>query len=90
MPQRLAWTRRGWEDYIFWQEHDKKMCKKINKLIKDIFRHPFQGEGKPEPLSYQFSGSWSRRIDSEHRLVYSFDEQTSTVTVSQCRFHYQE
>ena len=86
----LGWTRDGWDDYLYWQETDKKKCAKINKLIKSILRTPYDGEGKPEPLSHEATGAWSRRIDHEHRLVYTYDEQTATVIISQCRYHYKK
>ena len=84
----INWTEEGWRDYLFWQESDRKKCKKINKLITAILRNPHDGEGKPEPLTHQLSGYWSRRIDQEHRLVYKYDEQSETVTILQCRYHY--
>ena len=84
----IKWTEEGWQDYLFWQETDRKKCKKINQLIKSILRSPFEGEGKPEPLLYERSGTWSRRIDIEHRLIYQYDEQSETLTISQCRYHY--
>ena len=78
----------GWEDYLYWQKVDKKLLKKINELIKDIQLSPFEGLGKPEPLKYDLSGLWSRRINSEHRLVYQWNDETGCVTVIQCRYHY--
>jgi len=82
----LIWAELAWQDYLYWQEIDKKKLKRINALIKDINRQPFQGLGDPEPLRHHWSGYWSRRIDREHRLVYKADE--TTVTVVQCRYHY--
>jgi toxin YoeB len=76
----------AWEDYLYWQQNDKQILKKINQLIKDIKRDPFEGIGKPEPLKYELSGFWSRRITDEHRLVYQFDE--SGLSIASCRFHY--
>jgi toxin YoeB len=82
----LVWTHIAWEDYLFWQKHDKKILSKINTLIKDIQRNAFQGIGKPEPLKFDLSGKWSRKINSEHRLVYEVkDGQT---IIFQCRYHY--
>lgn len=82
----LSFTPVGWEAYIYWQEHDKKITRKINSLIAEITRTPFKGSGKPEPLKGDYSGYWSRRIDEKHRLVYGVsDEQT---LILQCRFHY--
>ncbi|MCX2564793.1 Txe/YoeB family addiction module toxin [Acetobacter thailandicus] len=81
----------GWEDYLSWLQSDTAVLEKINALIEDVRRHPFQGLGKPEPLKGQLSGWWSRRITGEHRLVYrvqgrSGDDQR--VEIVQCRFHY--
>lgn len=83
---KLSWTPTAWADYLYWQSHDKKLLKRINALIKDIQRHPFAGIGKPEPLRFEFSGKWSRRINSEHRLVYQADD--NELVVFQCRYHY--
>lgn len=83
---RLIFSDMAWEDYLYWQQNDKQILKKINQLIKDIKRDPFEGIGKPEPLKYELSGFWSRRITDEHRLVYQFDE--SGLSIASCRFHY--
>lgn len=80
------WAEHAWDDYLYWQEVDKKKVKRINELIKDIKRSPFEGLGDPEPLKHNWSGYWSRRIDKEHRLVYKVDE--SGLSLAQCRFHY--
>lgn len=80
------WAEHAWNDYLYWQEVDKKKVKRINELIKDIKRSPFEGIGDPEPLKYSWSSYWSRRIDKEHRLVYKVDE--SGLSLAQCRFHY--
>lgn len=82
----LLFTEESWEEYLFWQKKDKTILKRINRLIKDIRRHPFHGIGKPEPLRYQFQGCWSRRINEEHRLVYEI--QGDTVRIISCRYHY--
>ncbi len=82
----LAWADHAWDDYLYWQEIDKKMLKRINTLIKDIQRQPFAGLGDPEPLKHNWSGYWSRRIDREHRLVYRVEGKV--ITVVQCRYHY--
>ncbi|OLP59454.1 toxin YoeB [Xaviernesmea oryzae] len=86
----LVWHRNAWEDYLYWQEHDRTLQERVNDLIKDILRHPFQGIGKPEPLRQNLKGYWSRRISGEHRLIYTVtgtgDQQA--VTIIQCRFHY--
>ena len=86
----LTWTSRAWEDYLYWQSHDKKKCGRVNLLINTALRTPFEGEGKPEPLKFQLAGYWSRRIDQEHRLVYAWDAQSATLTVLQCRYHYEK
>jgi toxin YoeB len=83
---KVIFTRNSWEDYISWQSEDKKMLRKINELIKDIQRTPFEGKGKPEPLKYDLAGFWSRRIDREHRLVYQVDK--NEILIYSCRFHY--
>jgi toxin YoeB len=76
----------AWEDYLYWQATDKSVMKKINTLIKELERTPFEGSGKPEPLKHNLSGWWSRRINLEHRLVYKIENDT--IVISQCRFHY--
>jgi toxin YoeB len=83
---RIVFTKNSWEDYTSWLEEDRKMLKKINDLIKDIQRKPFEGKGKPEPLKYDLAGYWSRRIDREHRLVYQADEHE--IRIYSCRYHY--
>ena len=65
-----VWSDRAWEDYLYWQGQDKKTLKRINNIIKDMQRHPFEGIAKPEPLKYDYQGAWSRRIDAENRLIY--------------------
>lgn len=82
----VSFRERAWQDYLYWQETDKQILKRINLLIKDIQRSPFDGIGKPEPLKHQFSGFWSRRINDEHRLVYTFIE--ADLVIVQCRYHY--
>lgn len=76
----------SWEDYLYWQKTDKKMLSKINALLKDIARTPFAGLGKPEHLKHNYKGCWSRRIDSDHRLVYKI--QDDKIWIIKCRFHY--
>ncbi|MBP8850304.1 MAG: Txe/YoeB family addiction module toxin [Breznakibacter sp.] len=83
---RIVFSKNAWEDYISWQTEDKKNLKKINELIKDIMRTPYEGIGKPEPLKYDLAGFWSRRIDLEHRLVYQI--QDNEILIYSCRFHY--
>jgi toxin YoeB len=82
----LLFTEEGWDDYLWFQDNDKKLLKRINKLLKNAKRTPFKGLGKPEPLKENLSGYWSRRINQEHRLVYGVRE-TELVIIS-CRFHY--
>lgn len=87
MSERLlSWTDEAWNDYLYWQTQDKKILKRINKLINDAMRNPFTGIGKPEPLKENLSGFWSRRIDGTHRLVYALDDKA--LTVISCRYHY--
>ena len=84
----LVWQTHAWEDYLYWQQTDKKVLLKINDLIKDCLRNPYKGIGKPELLKAQYKGVWSRRITEEHRLVYTvFDQQ---LHILQCRFHYEK
>ena len=82
----LIFTRESWEDYTYWINQDKKTLKKINKLIADTLRSPFEGLGKPEPLKENYTGFWSRRIDDKNRLIYAVTE--STISIISCRFHY--
>ncbi|MDN3451550.1 Txe/YoeB family addiction module toxin [Planococcus sp. APC 3906] len=81
-----VWADQAWEDYLYWQNTDKKNVKKINRLIKEIERHPFTGLGKPEPLKHDWSGYWSRQITQEHRLVYKVEDDA--IKIAQARFHY--
>ena len=83
---KITFSKNSWEDYVSWQKEDEKILKRINQLIKDIQRTPFQGIGNPEPLKYDLSGFWSRRIDREHRLVYQvFDQE---ILIYSCKYHY--
>ena len=82
----LSWTDAAWYDYLYWQTQDKKTLKRINKLINDVKRSPFEGIGKPESLKENLSGFWSRRIDDTNRLVYAVDDQA--ITIISCRYHY--
>jgi len=82
----LSWAEKAWDDYLYWQKNDKKVIKRINLLVKDIKRQPFEGLGDPEPLKHNWSGYWSRRIDREHRLVYKVTDES--IIVVQCRYHY--
>jgi len=83
---KVEWTENGLEDFRFWESCDAKKFKKIKRLIVAIKKNPKQGIGKPEPLKYNLSGCWSRRIDREHRLVYQFDGQK--IIILACRYHY--
>jgi toxin YoeB len=83
---RITFSQNSWEEYVSWQTDDKKMLRKINELIQDIQRNPFEGIGKPEFLKYDLAGYWSRRIDREHRLVYSVS--ANELEIVSCRFHY--
>lgn len=82
----IKFSAYGWEDYLYWQSTDKTVLKRINRLIVEIQRDPFEGIGKPEPLKHQLSGFWSRRIDERHRLVYAMENET--LLIAQCRDHY--
>ncbi|SMF96886.1 toxin YoeB [Methylomagnum ishizawai] len=85
---KLTFTESAWSDYLWLQEHDKDLLKRTNALIKDVLRSPFEGIGKPEPLKANLSGYWSRRINSEHRLVYEVSE--GAILIVSCRFHYRK
>ena len=82
----LSWTDEAWCDYVYWQTQDKKTLKRINRLIIDTKRSPFDGIGKPEALKENLSGFWSRRIDDTNRLVYAIDDDA--ITIISCRYHY--
>ncbi|WP_420550181.1 Txe/YoeB family addiction module toxin [Litorivicinus lipolyticus] len=84
--RQLSWTDDAWADYLYWQTQDRKTLKRINKLINDVKRSPFEGLGKPEPLKENLSGFWSRRIDDTNRLVYAVDD--TALTIVSCRYHY--
>jgi toxin YoeB len=83
---RLVFSEHAWEDYLYWQETDRAMLKRINTLIREIQRTPFEGIGKPEPLKHALAGYWSRRIDSEHRIVYRVEGDA--LFIAQLRYHY--
>ena len=83
---KLIFAENAWEDYLYWQKTDKKILKRINTLIKDITREPFEGIGKPEPLKHALSGYWSRRINDEHRIVYKIYQES--ILIAQVRYHY--
>ncbi len=83
---KYIFVDESWEDYLYWKKTNKKILIRINTLIKDIQRTPFEGIGKPEPLKYEFQSFWSRRIDSEHRLIYQVTN--SELKIAACRYHY--
>ena len=83
-----VFTDLAWEDYLYWEQADKKIFRRINQLIKDIDRNGHTGLGKPEPLRHELQGFWSRRIDSEHRLVYTI--RVNEICIVQCRYHYEK
>jgi toxin YoeB len=84
---RITFHENAWDDYVYWATTDRKILKRLNRLIDDIQRSPFEGIGKPEPLSHDFAGWWSRRIDEEHRIVYSVVDGDNVV-ILQARGHY--
>ena len=83
---KIVFSSQAWEDYLHWQRTDRKVLKRINDLIQQIARTPFEGVGKPEPLRHALAGYWSRRIDDEHRLVYKLDRDA--IVIAQARYHY--
>lgn len=83
---KLTFSSQSWDDYLYWQQTDKKIVKRINELVKDIQREPFEGKGKPEPLKHNLSGFWSRRITEEHRLVFAIADDA--ILIAACRYHY--
>lgn len=82
----LFWDQSAWEDYQYWIDNDKKILRKVNTLIRECQRTPFEGTGKPEALRQNLSGFWSRRITGEHRLVYKVENDV--LFIAQCRYHY--
>jgi toxin YoeB len=85
-PVKLIFAATAWEDYLYWQQNDKRIVERINKLVKEVLREPFTGIGKPEPLKHALSGYWSRRITDEHRMVYRVDGDA--LLIAQLRYHY--
>lgn len=83
---KLVFAEQAWQDYLYWQENDRKLVQRINALIRETSRTPFQGTGKPEPLKHAFSGYCSRRITGEHRMVYKASE--GELLIAQLRYHY--
>ncbi len=88
MDRQLSFKQKAWNDYLYWQTHDKKTQKRINQLLKDALRDPFSGIGKPEPLKDNLSGLWSRHIDDKNRLVYRVTDDM--IEIIQCGAHYGE
>lgn len=83
---KLVFADNAWEDYLYWQKHDRKMVDRINSLIQEVMRDPFHGVGKPEPLRHALAGFWSRRITDEHRMVYRVEGDA--LHLAQLRYHY--
>ena len=83
---KINFTEKAWEEYVFWQQNDRAQLKRINTLIREIQRNPYEGIGRPESLRYEYQGYWSRRIDEEHRLVYKVLDDA--LNIVQCRYHY--
>lgn len=83
---KQIFAEQAWEDYLYWQKSDKKLLKRVNALIKEIIRDPFDGIGKPEPLKHALSGYWSRRINDEYRIVYRLSNDS--LLIAQLRYHY--
>ncbi len=83
---KVVFSEHAWEEYLYWQATDRKVVQRINTLIREIGRAPFEGIGKPEPLKHALSGYWSRRIDDEHRIVYKVERDA--LLIAQLRFHY--
>mgnify|MGYP006435101823 CR=1 FL=1 len=83
---KIGFTEHSWSDYLYWQKTDKRMLRRINELIRDTMRSPFDGVGKPEPLKHQLQGCWSRRINEEHRLIYEISGEE--LRIISCRYHY--
>ena len=83
---KLVFADETWDDYLYWQKQDRRMVDRINKLIAETSRDPFEGIGKPEPLKHALAGFWSRRISDEHRMVYRVEN--SALLIAQLRYHY--
>ena len=83
---KLIFSDEAWEDYLYWQEQDRRVVARINRLINETRRNPFKGTGKPEPLKHALAGFWSRRINDEHRMVYKVEEDA--ILIAQLRYHY--
>lgn len=85
---KFTFSEMGWRDYVYWQTQDRKTLKRINRILEDIDRNGFDGIGNPEPLGYGLTGFWSRRIDSENRIVYRINDDMTEVEIIQCKGHY--
>ena len=83
---RIVFSEHAWDDYLYWQKTDRKIVQRVNTLVKDICRTPFEGIGKPEPLKHALAGYWSRRIDDTHRIVYKIEGED--LRIAQLRYHY--
>ena len=83
---KIVFADQGWDDFTYWVDHERKLAKRIARLIKEVERDPFDGIGKPEPLKHDMAGFWSRRITDEHRLVYSVEK--NQILIAQARYHY--
>jgi toxin YoeB len=86
--KEIKFTKTAWNDFIGWAETDKKVFTKLTSMINDTCRNPFGGNGNPEPLKYQLSGYWSRKINNEHRLIYKVSEDC--IEIISCRYHYEK
>ncbi len=84
----LGFSTAGWEEYVYWQQHDRKQLKRINRILEECLRTPYEGIGKPEPLKWELHGYWSRRIDNEHRLIYKVKDKN--ILIISCRHHYEQ
>ena len=84
---KLKWDGDAWNDYLYWQTQDKKTLKRINSILKDIMRNPFDGIGKPEPLKHH-NGYWSRRIDDTNRIVYKVEDDS--IAIVAVKGHYDD
>jgi len=87
---KITFSEIAWDDYQYWASQDKKTTKKINRLIEDIRRNPFEGIGKPEPLKHDLAGMWSRHIDDKNRIIYSINDHSEQIEIIQCRNHYKD
>ena len=85
---RYIFIDLAWDEYVFWQKNDKQKIIRINQLLTDISRSPYEGIGKPEALKFKYAGYWSRRIDEEHRLIYKVEQDE--IQILKCRFHYDQ